>query len=403
MHVVILSTRENFVWTSMQEILPGIERLWEKAALKAGHKVTVLDVDENTPRHQAKLLLQADLIVVTAFNLSILNYLMFTRKALANRVPWLFYLHGLATIGLWPPLFLGARDLFLTHDIFIGTCPGDRYCLGLIFDHVHYDEIPFYLLSENEVEFDIPQAEFNFHFMGRLSPQKNLLSLIDAFELFHQKNPQSLLQLFGKEDHLGHPNMGIACDDYQDQLLARIKQKGIENFVIFHGFVKREQLQYLLNHLDKQKNMFVTLTGHSDENFGMALYRALQSHWRCIASDWGGHKVHYKTFGQQLDLIPLNISDRGVSPDLDQTLQSMLKIKEDYQSPTFTLLKESELIQKAITVMKGVTIDESTLRLNNTGQSLLDRKQKESYSAQRIFESYQDPYAKMFLNAYKMD
>src|SRR3954462_3763771 len=64
---VVLTSRENFVWLSMQEIVPLIESCWLGSARKGRHQVIVLDVDRLSIPELLPELMSADNVVFTCF------------------------------------------------------------------------------------------------------------------------------------------------------------------------------------------------------------------------------------------------------------------------------------------------------------------------------------------------
>jgi glycosyltransferase involved in cell wall biosynthesis len=405
MQVVILTTRQNFAWTSMQEILPAIEALWYEASSNMGHEVIYLDVDQGSPKENTRLLLKADLVVVTAFNVDIANTLLFLRKGIGNICPWYFYLHGLATISLWPAFLFGLKEQFYKHDYFIGTCEGDRLCLMEIFEEFSFSKIPFYLIPYTEQKIEISLADINIHYVGRLSSQKNIEKLIEGFSLFLKENPNSRLHLYGSEDHLGHPNMGIISNDYKEKLEQQILEHNIGQHIIFHGHKNREEIQYLLNHLETSKNVFVSASTHSDENFGMAIFRALASGQNCLISDWGGHKNFKKYYPHQCSVISCTIENDRPSIDSKEIALALIDYfkhpNQKRDNPAY--FTDQNCYSLVENLLKNTRESNERLHVKSDVENLLARKKNESDQPQKIFEGYHDPFAKKFLDAYRKD
>lgn len=404
MRIVILKTEQNYVWTSMQEILPAIENLWLDASKDISSIVELINVDCSKPLQHKNSLFSADLIIVTAFNADIANFLAFTRKALNNLSPWIFYLHGLATFGMWPAFIFGLRDCFLKHDKFIGTCPGDQHCLAEVFEDFHYDQIPFYLLPIKEQKIELTENKINFHYMGRISPQKNIIDMIKGLALFLKIEPETTLHIFGEEDHLGHPNMGIEEKNYFKKIKLKIDELNIKDHIKFYGKVKREQLQYLLNTLNPQSNFFISCTSHSDENFGMAAFRALKSNWSCLLSSWGGHKNFLKYYKNQTTSLKLSFENGKPFVDKNEIAKKMETLVYSEKKTDHTSYFEYDHCKElALKVLNSLEKNEQVLNQTKLIKDLLERKEKHIFKKQQIFSGYEDEKANNFLKAYAKD
>ncbi len=92
--------------------------------------------------------------------------------------------------------------------------------------------------TEEDPKDQMPEDSFNFVTMGRLSPEKNQLKLIEGFFLFHQKHPNSRLYLLGK---------GPLRGDLQD----KIEELHLEESVFLKGHLQ-DPFSFV-----KQANVFV--------------------------------------------------------------------------------------------------------------------------------------------------
>jgi len=120
---LILSSRENFIWTSMQEIVPAIEKAWLATAQEGHHKVSLLNVDDKNIKEISQALLQADQLVVACTTLKICKILRLARAKLLLNQRLIFYLYGQATVACWP---LRAEGLdFQSDDILVVSSQAD--------------------------------------------------------------------------------------------------------------------------------------------------------------------------------------------------------------------------------------------------------------------------------------
>jgi glycosyltransferase involved in cell wall biosynthesis len=79
---------------------------------------------------------------------------------------------------------------------------------------------------------ELQSKQFIFY-VGRPQPHKNLARLIEAFSLLKKTNPELLLVLAGKKDKM------------YDSFIQTAKDLGVEDSVVFTGFVSEGQLKWL--------------------------------------------------------------------------------------------------------------------------------------------------------------
>ena len=165
------------------------------------------------------------------------------REKLQIDSPFYFYLHGLATIALWPLERFGVLQLFNANDLFIATCDGDINSMKISFNNARTAKIPFTLVN-TLVPSELRIAKLPFIFIGRISPQKNLDSLIKSYaKLDKATQEEHPLIIYGNEDHLGYPNLGILEHFYLQKLKQLASKLNVENQCQFRGFLAREKIQ----------------------------------------------------------------------------------------------------------------------------------------------------------------
>jgi glycosyltransferase involved in cell wall biosynthesis len=322
--IIILTTKLNNAWTSMEEIIPGLEESWRHCLENEKFSYKIINVDQQKPVACLKLFLSAQKIIITAFNAQMAYFMKVIRSSYSIDAPFIFHLHGLASIGCWPLERFGVMNLLREDDLFIGTCSADKKCIDLTFENAHTEIVPFPLI--NFQKNDLEETQKGFVYVGRISPQKNLHLLIRAYaNLDKDLQDDFPLIIYGKEDHLGFPNLGIEVFDYYETLQKLIVEFDLVSRVIFKGFVAREIIQREVG----KHHIFISLSTHSDENFGMAALRALTSGCRTILTSWGGHKEFFKIFPDLLSLVPVSITNNG--PQFSLTFVTNLMKKMCYQ------------------------------------------------------------------------
>lgn len=405
MNILFLETRQNEVWISMQEILPQIKRVWTLFCEEKGWDFHCVDVDNNSPTSYRKEILKADFIVVPAFNARVAQSLVVIRKMLGIRTPWLFYLHNQATIGLWPLYALGMGELLHKHDVFLGTCEGDRKAIDQTLKNYSY--IPTLFSTEENINSLPPisnQGTKDILYIGRVSCQKNLHSLLMAFKRLKEKDGNLKLHLYGNEDQLGSPNMEWKADGYGAILHKLVHEEKIED-VNFYGFVNRQTIKESW----KGKNfIFCSPSLHSDENFGMAALTALELGGRVVLTEWGGHLNFLKSFPKRVYGVPVYHHHEGPFikvKELELALEKALNSQRNVE-PQESFFNEKAIVKNLIEEFDKYIATERNDPLIAFGivEKLLKKRkdylERDANLLQKVFENYSDSDAQIFFEAY---
>lgn len=103
--------------------------------------------------------------------------------------------------------------------------------------------------------------------VGRLMPQKNQLLLIEAYAKIHKEFPEYILHIYGEGPLKG-------------QLISRVSEVGIQQYVVFDGFVKD------VSPFIQDASMFVLSSDY--EGMPNALMEAMALGLPCVSTDCGG-------------------------------------------------------------------------------------------------------------------
>lgn len=408
MKILFLETKQNEVWVSMQEILPHIQEVWNLIAKNIGGELIVKNVDELNPSAYLKDLLNSNLIIVPAFNARMAQNLVVIREYLGIKSPWVFYLHNQATIGLWPLFALGVGKYLQSNDLFIGTCSGDQRALLNSLKNSSYYQTFFATRDDSAFLPKIEPTKVNdIVYIGRVSPQKNLHSLMMAFKLLKSEKPELKLHIYGGEDQLGSPNMQWKGEGYQKFLENLVQVEEIKG-VFFHGFTPREEIK---DKLRNKKFILCTASLHSDENFGMAVLSGLELGAKAVLTNWGGHKNFLKAFPERVYGVPVYLSGKGpyiAIHELRDKLKLALEentVLEKTPSPfnLSSIVKSLEnylqehYLKRTFSEKKELEVLPLLFELLEKRKSFLKR---DSTLVQKVFDSYQDPHAHKFFSAY---
>lgn len=102
--------------------------------------------------------------------------------------------------------------------------------------------------------------------IGRLSHEKGFLDLIDVFALVHMVCPDWKLNIIGDGDE-------------KNKIVSKIHKYGLDNDVIMHGFLDREQIGKVLS-----KSSIYAMTSYT-ESFGIVLLEAFSYGVPCVCFD----------------------------------------------------------------------------------------------------------------------
>ncbi|MBK9294002.1 MAG: glycosyltransferase family 4 protein [Oligoflexia bacterium] len=167
-------------------------------------------------------------------------------------------------------------------------------------------------------------------YTGRLSAQKNVLTLLREISKVLESEPNVFFFVAGKFDDISAPFFGARdahgtfLAKWNDEIL-KINKK-IRERIIYLGNLDFNNLKYLYNGSD----IYISLSTFHDEDFGMAPLEALVCGCSAVLSDWGGY-AGFKIDSESCQLIPIKITKRGLtynSVKLQQYLKQLLSVNE---------------------------------------------------------------------------
>jgi len=168
-------------------------------------------------------------------------------------------------------------------------------------------------------------------YTGRLSLQKNILRLTrEMAKYIETAEAPTRFLLCGHFDQLGAPFFGVNLNQaqYYDQwqaLLATFPET-IRNRITYLGNKNASELHALYNAAD----LYVSLSTHHDEDFGMSPLEALCSGAPCVLSGWGGY-ASFAIDTNSCQLASVQITDKGLqlsSTDFQKNVHQFLSKNE---------------------------------------------------------------------------
>jgi glycosyltransferase involved in cell wall biosynthesis len=301
-------------WHSLPSIVDAIKQSWRAYGIKFKSSVEFIDVNFRDLKHSEIPLSQAQVLIFPWNGFKLIAEI---RKNMAINVPAIIYVHGEGTIGFsrstheLPYLRVG--------DVFVTASLSEKRTVDYCFKKVQTIVCPYPLgvdRHDSQIATGFLQKDLvRLLYVGRLSEQKNVHTLLMALRLVVDRaGPKPIrLDIYGNLDNIGSPNMAVGATDYSLVLMSLVKELKLESFVHWHGFVRREILQDLVQ---AAHHIFVTASLHSDECFGMAAFDSLLHGNSAVLTDWGGHQDLSHKFRNLVTLVPVQMSKRGpfISP-----------------------------------------------------------------------------------------
>jgi glycosyltransferase involved in cell wall biosynthesis len=334
---------------------------------------------------------------------------------------YIIYLHNQATILCWPFHVWGMGKHLREDDVFISTSTADAETFSHSFERSRVEVVPF-TVSGLKSAYPVPPAAGSFVpfiYAGRVSAQKNLHTLIYAFRCLKDAHPELpwRLTIYGKDDHLGSPNMGMRSSGYGESLQKLTRLLGLEEQVRFMGYVERASLNRVLS---RRKHVVVSASLHSDENFGMAQFRAICAGNPAVLTRWGGYADFRERFGGRVLLAPVERTERGPWVDPERLAGLLWRAARVYRNPGRSpgrgagsgqlsrvpeYYHEARIEERLLAMAVEDVSPGPLLRMTPLARKILRKRalfEKRSLAREKIFESYSDSDARVPFEGYRM-
>ncbi|MEU7391491.1 glycosyltransferase [Streptomyces tanashiensis] len=411
--IVVLTTREKEWWLSLQEIIPAIERVWDRIGRSDRKTVSTLCVPL-PPEMEKRLHARAsrlDRIVLTTVTPGTVKAALLLRAQTEESAPMTLYVHGDGPEGF--EAFGALVDVLTERDTFVVTCEAEAVTVRSCFPKAQVELIPFPLVDLFKVNSGKRRTKdeiTRLAYVGRVSEQKNLHNLLFALWIMRTSYawaPTVTLDVYGGEDDLGSPNMGLKYPDYGTYLRRLAETLGLDDVVTWHGAKPRDWVFYDVH---QEPHILVSPTLHSDENFGSSVLASLANGHQVVTTSWGGHRGFQEWFPQQLTLVPVHASTLG--PVVDPVALAGAIVAAVERSST--VVEEAAIERGRAAFSEGaVTVrtlemlsrpDRAPVPLKKSPiQQHIDEHRVLFGGARRIYAGYEDPVAQIFFQAYGME
>lgn len=180
----------------------------------------------------------------------------------------------------------GLKDYLYESDLWLMSCRADLELAKFSWKKINAEVFP---LKSPDLFLNTATTSEMRHviYVGRISEQKNLHEAIVAIALIadEMRSSKRKFKIYGYEDFLGLPHHRVPSLGYLEMLYKLTSRLGLSDIVEFHPAVPQDKIVDIL-----KEGVFLSPSFHSDENFGLVAFRALNHGFPVILSDWGGHR-----------------------------------------------------------------------------------------------------------------
>lgn len=411
--ILVLTTREKSWWCSMQEVIPAVERVWTGIGQSERENVRMFRVPLAPEIEQSLQTSASQLkrIVITAVTPGTVRIALLLRLQMKVAAPMIIYISGDSTEGFHA--FGALADVLTERDMFVVSCEAEAVATRCCFPNAQVIVIPFPLVDQFKVnggERDTRPKAARVAYVGRVSEQKNLHTLLFVLWILrtsYGRVPRITLDVYGGEDNLGSPNMGLKYPNYGTYLQGLAELLGVDHMVTWHGFKSRD---WLFDNVHLEPHILVSPTLHSDENFGSSVLASLVNGHQVVTTAWGGHFGFQEWFSQQLILVPVHRSTKG--PVVDPVLlanailrainrMSTIVVKDCTLDRARAAFSESTVTTRTLEMLSRPGGKPVSLKKSPT-QRHIDEQRALFGGTRKIYANYEDPVAQIFFEAYGM-
>lgn len=187
------------------------------------------------------------------------------------------------------------------------------------------------LRQQYRAQFNWQPSEKVFLFTGRLSRQKRTHQLISEFCKWRREQGASArLVLVGDADKIGEPFLlkGEYEGEYFHYLIELLEElpDADRAAIELHGFRPNQELNAYYNAAD----VFVNISVHNDEDYGMSCAEALAAGLPLILTDWAGFSSFRRPgLESAVAMVPVKISPKGKLISLKGLNRALTRVSHD--------------------------------------------------------------------------
>lgn len=289
--IAFVYTSEVKEWISLLEANEALIAKWYRQR-DAETDLTLVDISRGVQADVvARTAFACDTVVISKIALATAQFI----KSVRSINPDIrLIIHGFES----PSVYFASTHIYdlnsylYESDLWLMSCKADEELASLSWKSIHTKVFP--LKSPDQfLKTEVESSRKHILYFGRISEQKDLHEAIIAVSFIadQMRAENRKFKIYGYEDFLGLPHHRIPSLGYLEMLYKLAKKLGISDLVEFHPAIPQSQISDYL-----KEGIFLSTSFHSDENFGLVAFRALNHGVPVVLSEWGGHKDFPEAF-----------------------------------------------------------------------------------------------------------
>lgn len=244
--------------------------------------LTLVDVSRGIlPDVVGKTAFSSDTVIISKISLSTTQFIKSVRSINPD-IKLILHAFESPSVYFANTFLYDLKDYLYENDLWLMSCEADKKLAEESFHKINSQVFP---LKKPDIFLNTKQSSSLKHllYFGRISEQKNLHEAIIAVSLIadEMRKHDRKFKIFGYEDFLGLPHLRIPSLGYLEMLYKLAKNLGISDLVEFHPAIPQSKID---EHL--KEGVFLSVSFHSDENFGLVAHRALNLGIPVVLSDF---------------------------------------------------------------------------------------------------------------------
>ena len=307
-------------WISLNEANDALIAHWYRYRNEE-RELTLLEVKPGGQQEQwRKAALQTDIFIINKISPVTAQFIKLVRT-LNPSAKMIFHAFELPSVYFAGTFLYGLEHFLYEEDLWLMSCEADLKLAKKSFENINALVLPL-RIPDSFINSEVSSKLQDLYYVGRISEQKNIHEMLMAIWLIRDelRSKKRKLKVIGYEDFLGLPNLRIPSIGYLEFLFRFSNILGINDLVEYHQAIPQGQIVSVISN-----GVFISTSVHSDENFGLVAYRALNAGIPTILSKWGGHKDFEKYF-DEIEYVEVNSSEKVPHVNPYEIAKKILKV-----------------------------------------------------------------------------
>lgn len=386
--ILVIYPSESESSVSVVEVSHYIKELYSN--FNNTYEIEEIHVTKKSITKEYKKIIESDIVVVLDHSPETFLSLSHLREKMGCDFRVIFYVLGMASTGMWPLFKWNLGKSLNSRDLFIVSCSRDIELIKKFVNGANVLYQPFCISPYTQSTFHFPEVQKiqKLVYIGRLSAQKNIHSMIELIYILNNMGHKIELNLIGGWDEIGSPPFKMDKIEYQKEVESLVLKLGIKEQIIFHGHKTKKEIDLFLS---QDKYVFISLSLNIDENFNLSAFRALSNRTNAILTDWGGQYDFSDIFYDNVELVELEHGLIGPFVNVHELALNILKLsfpERIYNITNFTLADQSRDLSKYLNLKVDRLLKIEILNLLKA--MLKDREILMDETGEKVYDGYKD-------------